>query len=480
MESWRNYVTRFSSLLVTGAILSACYAPGVTSTQSEVVTEPDVSEVLEIEAPTFESTVTDTPTATQTPPPTFTPRPPPVKVDMETLELMASEWPSTDLYSVEQITFGDLLSIASKVYIGAGGSEATVEDGLLSHLAHQGIFAGDKYPEMDEIIQGPAEVFISTKLDLTSFADRISPPEPTVTPTPTITPDYSTLGNPIDPFYHPRDWIPVGFLEHNDTDFYIDKRNMHNREVTIAFEKDVPLTSQQREIISEFSLKIWGEWWEIFQGFPWAYYTIVIRKNPRRSPAGELGIGWEDDASHLKNKGKYEEVIGHQIFHAWWVNCVEHESNHRDPETPEMWSSEGFTQYYGDRAGGPAVYNQWMNMHWSDYQRMVGSKYDVPLLEMGSYAISEGDDEYFRKVYWKGALVAYMIDVQLIKEGKNLDHLMRYMYDNYCLTRRRYKNEDVLNALESITEIEWGVFFEKYIYGIDKLPLDGDFVFLEH
>ncbi len=184
MECWRNYVARFSSLFVSGVILSACYAPIVTPTQPEVVTELVASEVLKTEVHTFESIVTDTPTATQTPTPTFTPRPPPVEVDMETLELMASEWPGTDLYSVEQITFGDLLSISSKVYSGAGGSEATVEDGLLSHLAHQGVFAEDKYPEMDEIIQGPVEAYINTKLDLTSFADRISAPEPTVTPSP--------------------------------------------------------------------------------------------------------------------------------------------------------------------------------------------------------------------------------------------------------------------------------------------------------
>ena len=175
MEGWRNYVARFSSLLVTGVILSACYAPTVTPTQSEIVIEPFASEVIETEVPTLESTLTNTPI----PSPTFTPRPPPVKVDMETLELMASEWPSTDLYSVEQITFGDLLSISSKVYSGAGGSEATVEDGLLSHLAHQGIIPGDKYPEMDEIIKGPMDVYLNLREDLEGLGVVLIPPTPT-------------------------------------------------------------------------------------------------------------------------------------------------------------------------------------------------------------------------------------------------------------------------------------------------------------
>ena len=79
MESWRNYVVRLSSLLVMGAILSACYAPIITPTQSEVVTEPVASEVvtLETEEPTLESTVTNilipspTPSLTPIPEPLF-------------------------------------------------------------------------------------------------------------------------------------------------------------------------------------------------------------------------------------------------------------------------------------------------------------------------------------------------------------------------------------------------------------------------
>jgi len=74
MEGWLNYVARFLSLLVSGAILSACYAPTTTLTQSEVVTEPVASEVVEMpldtETPTLESTVTDTPLPSSTPSPT--------------------------------------------------------------------------------------------------------------------------------------------------------------------------------------------------------------------------------------------------------------------------------------------------------------------------------------------------------------------------------------------------------------------------
>ena len=70
MEGWRYCVARFSSLLVSGAILSACYAPIVTPTQSEVVTEPVASEVVEMHLETkimeTELPVTEQSTATLT------------------------------------------------------------------------------------------------------------------------------------------------------------------------------------------------------------------------------------------------------------------------------------------------------------------------------------------------------------------------------------------------------------------------------
>jgi len=248
----------------------------------------------------------------------------------------------------------------------------------------------------------------------------------------------------------------------------------------MAFSKDVSLPVEQQRRVAEFALDTWAHWWEIFGGFPWPGYTIVIRNEPRRSPAGELGIGWEDDVSHLRQSGDYEEYIGHGIFHAWWGNSVEHASSHVDPATPEHWSLDGFTQYYGDRAGGSAIYQQWMQDHWRRYQHMIGTKYDVPLIEMGSHAERTGDGEYRLNVYWKGALLAYLVDQRLIEQGLNLDHLMRYMYEHYGLTRRRYTTEDVRASLEAITDREWDDFFGKYIYETDPLPLDGTFEYLEH
>jgi len=172
-----NYISQAKVLFLLCSIVASCTGSGLQATQTEIINQPEVVETTPlVEVVTKTPFIEDTPTWTPELNPTFTPRPKPVEVDMETVEQMASAWPMTDLYTVKQIVFGDLLSIASKVYSDAGGSVATVEDGLLSHLVHQGVFVGDKYPQIDEVIQGPVEVYINTKLDLDDYADRISLP----------------------------------------------------------------------------------------------------------------------------------------------------------------------------------------------------------------------------------------------------------------------------------------------------------------
>jgi len=198
METWQNYVARFSSLLVSGVILSACYTPIATPTQSEVVTEPVASEVIETEVPTLEITVTDTPTATPEPSPT--PRSAPEEVSMEQIDEMCPVWPETQLYLVEEIPLGDLISVGSKCYSGAGESEATIEDGIVAHLADQGIIPGDKYQEMDELIKGPVEIYLNLREDLDGLG---------ITPINTSTPEPLKLASVLNKFQGVNSWMDI-------------------------------------------------------------------------------------------------------------------------------------------------------------------------------------------------------------------------------------------------------------------------------
>lgn len=288
------------------------------------------------------------------------------------------------------------------------------------------------------------------------------------------------VGRPAEPFPYPMDYIPPGFLAYNETDHVVFSRVLQGRPVTVAFRRDVPLTFQQQESLASYVFEVYGQHWNVFGGFLWPSYTLVISNDPITSPEGEPGIGWEFDASHFTQQTDYEEYIAHGMFHAWWGHGVEDASQHTNPTTPEIWSSEGITQYYGVRAGSRYTYRHWMASHWRYYQQMQGTGYDVPLIQMQAYAHHTGDPQFNFNAYWKGALVAYLIDRRLIEAGLNLDHLLRYMYDNYGLARIRYTTDDMQNALQTLTGQDWGDFFARYIYGTEPLPPDGTFEFLAH
>jgi predicted metalloprotease with PDZ domain len=61
-----------------------------------------------------------------------------------------------------------------------------------------------------------------------------------------------------------------------------------------------------------------------------------------------------------------------------------------------------------------------------------------------------------------------------------LDNLMKFMYENFGLKGIRFTSNDILVALNTITNSDWTDFFKKYVFGIEPLPLDGNFEYLNH
>lgn len=91
------------------------------------------------------------------------------------------------------------------------------------------------------------------------------------------------------------------------------------------------------------------------------------------------------------------------------------------------------------------------------------------------------DNRHYRlNVYRKGALVAYMMDEQLIKNGFTLDDFLKYLYETYSLKQKCFTTKKALQALNELSGQDWTDFFNAYIYGIEKLPLNGKFEYFDH
>jgi predicted metalloprotease with PDZ domain len=173
----------------------------------------------------------------------------------------------------------------------------------------------------------------------------------------------------------------------------------------------------------------------------------------------------------------YVVWIGHEVFHAWNHDTIRRASD------KELWFAEGITEYYGHRFAGETAYRLWMEEHWRFYKNdILPTACNISIEELGINFQKQSEEcpRYYYCVYQKGALLGYMIDKKLIEEGLNLDDLMRYLYLNNGLLYEPTSSDDVLAALNTISNQDWNEFFEKYIYGIEPLPLDGQFELLNH
>jgi hypothetical protein len=289
----------------------------------------------------------------------------------------------------------------------------------------------------------------------------------TQTPTPTRRPtslprcNDQDLGDLDDPGVPPtttrKDGPGVGFLQYDLTNFYVSQRSMHDRVVTVAIQRD-------------FSSDEFAIMWKEFGGFPFSSYTIVIGNDLQYDADvlqfGEYGVGFESSNVIMKN-----EYWAHGIYHAWIGNGFRQYNDAR-------WLMEGFTTYYGFRQSG-GQYKENMRNTYSLYKEIVDSGKEVPLSSISHITPSNMDT---MEHYWKGAMVAYMLDLELKNTGHHIGEVARELYLDYGVYSQGYPTDQViLDVFNEISGTDFSIFFEKYIFGIEPLPLDSkNFIWVCH
>ena len=168
--------------------------------------------------------------------------------------------------------------------------------------------------------------------------------------------------------------------------------------------------------------------------------------------------------------------MAHEAFHVWNGGITTQKSDY------EVWFKEGFTQYYGYltpyRIG---IYNRGqllrhLGRDYGAYLRKYGTKDDMPLTRVREKtARREGFEQPSSArawiMYYKGALVASLMDGEIRRRTngrKSLDDLMYYMFQEF--RERQYSSEDVLEALNTVTQQDFSQFFSDFVYGKARLP----------
>ncbi len=270
--------------------------------------------------------------------------------------------------------------------------------------------------------------------------------------------------------------IQTDFYEVDGTKFYLH----FNGECKPDFEK----IKKQFKAFTESQLKFWGdfpfdEYHFIFQVLPIKFYHGVEHQ---KSTVIVLGPGYN------LNEGKtYEDLLGvssHELFHAWNVKCIRPVEMLPYDFTKENYARtgyvyEGFTTYYGDvmlRKSGVFTNEQYfetleerLQKHFHNYGRFNLSVADSSW-ETWLDGYVSGAPYRKTSIYDEGNLVAFMLDILIMKNTQNkksLKEVCRVLYNKFGKKNKGYSETDIIKLCEEAAGVSLEDFFKKYVYGTE-------------
>lgn len=278
--------------------------------------------------------------------------------------------------------------------------------------------------------------------------------------------DLSSKGNPPEGIYRGPE------MTYDIQNFDVYTRQIHSRVITVAIERGFDLREDltgeewDAQELADFVFHTWAIYWREFQGFPWESYTVVFGYNLPYGDTGAYPLGFQ--TSHFRTPW-----IAHEIYHAW-NGCDFRQAGER------TWYMEGVTVYYGDlRQTTENPFEGIARSFYGYYLDYYNSGQDRPLADM-----SMNDPDYNHTfVAVKGALVAYLLDLELARTGHHIGEVSRLLYERYGMgTEGKPTNEEILAVFNEVSGADFTPFFEQYIYGTKRLPLteQSDFEWVCH
>ena len=282
---------------------------------------------------------------------------------------------------------------------------------------------------------------------------------------------------------------PADHFDFDDASHWVRTLSIHGTELSVAIDRTV-LQAGGGLTAEDFAAYVEAAFhagWHVFGGYPFDRYAVRIRAEDGNdgfllSPVG-ITLSGSDYAAPWGL-----EVVAHEMFHSWNGKFV-----HPEPDTSndlfqwETWIVEGGTVYYSFRHMGFALevdeYYDGMADRWEQYREYVGTPHDLSVTELTA-AIGEappGDpstQDPTNMLYARGAVVSYMLDHELARDGKRLDDVMRQLYLD-ALGGRTWTGERLVEILQSLTGENLEPFLDEWIDTNAALPLDGDFDLLE-
>jgi len=165
--------------------------------------------------------------------------------------------------------------------------------------------------------------------------------------------------------------------------------------------------------------------------------------------------------------------MAHELFHYWNGNFF---LVGEDPESL-YWFTEGFTEYYASlsllRTGmiDEELYLKKLERYISRY---IVAKSMWPVESTSFVNAGKEKHKNWLLLYGGGATIALILDFEIrqaTENRKNLDDVMFELKSRFGEKGLKITTKDVENMVSEISGEDYHLFFEKYIYGTEKIDV---------
>lgn len=233
----------------------------------------------------------------------------------------------------------------------------------------------------------------------------------------------------------------------------------------------------------------------MFGGLPYEKYVYFYFFSPPESNAsGAL--------EHLNsfvafappgNVAEPDGLIGtasHEYFHTWNVKRIRPAEMYpydysRENETPLLWVSEGFTNYYGNVAelrAGLRDQKQFLSYAASaagGVENNEARKYISPAEASVSTWIGYDSPVAFGISYYtQGQNLGALLDLSIRNDsdGKaSLDDVMRALFNDFYKKNKGFTTEDMIGIIRKLTKKDYHDFYRRYVSGTEVPDYDRIF-----
>jgi predicted metalloprotease with PDZ domain len=181
------------------------------------------------------------------------------------------------------------------------------------------------------------------------------------------------------------------------------------------------------------------------------------------------------------------DTASHEFFHLWNVKRIRPAEMwpydySRENETPLLWVSEGFTNYYGNLAlyrAGLHTREQFIASVADAISGVEGSEaraYISPAnSSVSTWAGYDTPVAFGISYYTQGQNLGALLDLSIIHDSggaSRLDDVMRTLHRDFYQKGKGFTTEDMIGIINRLTKRDYHDFYRKYVSGVEVPPYE--------